>query len=91
MTKAEFYFWADKDPDKLKSRVAEEGRKLAKTLEDEYLVKAGELMLAGWKPEYSRPDAPCMSWYWRRLAKFPRSIGRLFRSTDQAWNSMMKE
>lgn len=68
MTKAEFDFWADEDPDKLKSRVAEEGRKLAKTWEDEYLVQAGDLMLAGWKPEYNRPDTPCMSWYWRRPA-----------------------
>jgi hypothetical protein len=91
MTKEEFAYWDSEDPQKLKDRIAEEGRKLAQTWEDEYLVKAGDLMLAGWKPEYERPDMPCMSWSWRRPAKFPRSIGKLFRSTDQAWNAMMKE
>lgn len=91
MTKEEFWFWAHEDPEKLKSRVSEEGRKLAQTWEDEYLVKAGDLMLAGWKAEYNRLDMPCMSWSWRRPARFPRSMGRLFRSTDQAWNAYQKE
>jgi hypothetical protein len=91
MTQEEFNFRFIDDPQKLRDLIDEEGRKIMAKMEDRYLVMAGELMLAGWKPEYDRPDTRCMAWCWRRPPKTAWTRGRLFRSTDQAWNAMMKE
>jgi hypothetical protein len=54
--------------------------------------QANELLAAGWTivlPDSH--DAPVMAWYWRRPPKRVGSKGRLFMSTNQAWNAMRKE
>lgn len=90
MTRAEFEYWASEDINRLRERIAEEGVKLRAENEDRYLVKAGDLILAGWSPEYDVKRQPdCMSWYWRRPAR-RSGKGMLFRSTDQAWRHLQK-
>ena len=91
MTQEEFDFWSTHDLDKLKDLLEEEALSVGAEIENYYLVKAGELMLAGWKPEYQRLDMACMAWSWRRPKKLPWTKGKLFHSTNQAWNAMVKE
>jgi hypothetical protein len=57
--------------------------------EDRCLEKAGELMLAGWTPEYEGDY--CMWWHWRRPPRRAERKGRWFGSTDQAYEAMRKE
>lgn len=65
----------------------EEGRQKAhqRCLEEQCY----ELWLAGWKTEGGGPDS--WQWYWRRPPKGNRPKGKLFRSTNQAWNALKKE
>jgi hypothetical protein len=90
MTQEEFSYWADRDLEKLRDLLEEEARKVGVEIEDRYLIMAGELMLAGWTPEFE-VQMQCMSWYWRRPKRVPWSRGKLFRSTDQAWNAYQQE
>lgn len=53
--------------------------------------KAIELWLAGWTSEPLRDGLAIMSWYWRRPPKGNRKRGRLFLSTDQAHNHMLRD
>lgn len=57
------------------------------------LGKATELWLAGWKSEtpYPQTQKDIMSWYWRRPPRGNRKKGRLFLSTDQAYNALLRE
>lgn len=55
------------------------------------MQKALELWCAGWKSTVPSPSAPdIMSLYWRRPPRRPASLGMLFRSTDQAYNHLLK-
>ena len=58
---------------------------------DEYLGKAIELWMAGWKSEPLREHLEVMSWYWRRPPRPGRKKGRLFLSTDQALRALREE
>ncbi len=71
------------------------------------MEQAIELWLAGWTSElpahYNTPEGKemakndpwsrcaVMSWYWRRPPKGKRTQGRLFLSTNQAFNAMKRE
>jgi hypothetical protein len=65
---------------------------------DAQMEKALELSAAGWAPELHDGHTPhpftgqvsVMSWYWRRPGKRPGKPGRLFRSTDQAYNALKR-
>ncbi len=63
------------------------------------MEKALQLSAAGWKAEIQKHhtahpftgNTDVMSWYWRRPARRKGSKGRLYLSTNQAWNAMRKE
>jgi hypothetical protein len=51
------------------------------------------LMRAGWTWELpeGHDDAEPGSWYWRRPPRRPGRLGRLYPSTGQAYNAMVRE
>jgi len=56
------------------------------------MEQAIALWLAGWTSETPSPTQErVMSWYWRRPSRRKGKPGRLFLSTNQAFNAMMKE
>lgn len=65
---------------------------------DAQMEKALELTSAGWVPFLHEGHSPhpftgqvdVMSWFWRRPPRRPNSKGMVFRSTDQAFNHMLK-
>jgi hypothetical protein len=66
------------------------GQALREKCEQEYLIKAGDLMLAGWTPDPVDHRNDMMSWKWRRPARRKNSKGMRFHSTDQAWNYLQR-
>ena len=58
----------------------------------QYMAKADDLFAAGWSPVWNQTGAApdLMSWYWRRPPVGRRKHGRLFKSTDQAWNALRR-
>ena len=86
---AETQQWMDAGIDLYCARTDEWGPWYMEALENRLLVVTGELMLAGWKPEY-QPEDHCYKWSWRRP---PRrgSKGRLFHGTQQAYKAMLNE
>jgi len=63
------------------------------------MEQALELSAAGWQAEIQPHHTPhpftgnvqVMSWYWRRPARRKNQKGRLYLSTNQAWNAMKKQ
>ena len=55
------------------------------------MEQAIELWLNGWTSHPVTKTSMVMSWYWRRPAKPPRKVGRLFLSTNQAWMALRRE
>jgi anti-sigma factor ChrR (cupin superfamily) len=55
--------------------------------------KVWALIRAGWTIEFPAmgDDADPYQWKWRRPSRRPGKPGRLFGSTDQAFNAMRKE
>lgn len=49
-----------------------------------------ELLAAGWTFEPPSDDCEPMSFYWRAPPKGKRTVGRLYRSTNQALTAMRK-
>jgi hypothetical protein len=52
------------------------------------------LLAAGWwfeLPGGPEADDEIMSWYWRRPPRRKGSRGKLYHSTDQAYNALMRE
>lgn len=80
----EFYSLSKEERDEW---ITEAALRSAEASENNYLVMAGDLMLAGWHAEPLNPNDPMMSWRWRRPG--PRG-GRLFLSTDQAFNALKR-
>lgn len=71
-------------------------------MDDADMEQALELTAAGWEPIDPRPPhlAPpktiwektaVMSWQWRRPGKIAGKPGRLFHSTNQAFNALKKQ
>jgi hypothetical protein len=64
----------------------------------DFETQAVPLMMSGWTSEQVNPtnskdfwrQVQVMSLYWRAPSKRPRKPGRLYRSTNQAFNAMMK-
>lgn len=78
------------DRDELRSRLSTMGYKLIRK-DSQPQVEA--LMAAGWQfvlPE-GHLDAEPFQWQWRRPGKRAGRPGRLFRSTGQAYNALMRE
>lgn len=69
------------------------GLALREEMDLEDLDQAMELWGAGWTSEtpYKAQQIHIMSWYWRRPSKRKGSKGRLFLSTNQAYNAYKKE
>lgn len=60
--------------------------------------QALDLWQAGWTSECANPPSEgfwgqtqVMSWYWRRPPRRKGKRGRLYLSTNQAWNALQKE
>lgn len=54
------------------------------------MEKAWELWMVGWTSHPVTPTSQVMSWYWRRSPRTRTRPGRLYLSTDQAYNAMKK-
>lgn len=54
-------------------------------------TEAYALWMAGWTSHPVRLGSQVMSWYWRRPPRRPGKLGRLYLSTTQAFNAMMKD
>jgi hypothetical protein len=54
-------------------------------------TQAYELWGAGWTSHPQSKGAKVMSWYWRQPPRRPGKPGRLFLSTNQAFNAMKNE
>lgn len=88
---------ADFGCDKAAIAVLAEAAKLECRRDD--VTQCDALILAGWKfvlPELVNPDmrkfeSEPWQWYWRRPARRKGSKGRLFLSTNQAYNAMRKD
>jgi hypothetical protein len=70
-----------------------------KASNDAEMEKALVLSEAGWTPVLDEAHTPhpftgsvdVMSWYWRRPPLGRKKVGRLFDSTNQAFNALKKE
>jgi hypothetical protein len=92
----------DGDPHQIAGRIMAVLSVVERMEQDERdMEKALELTAAGWtaidhRPNHLPPPAnvwqktPVFSWYWRRPGKAGK-LGRLFRSTNQAWNQLQRE
>lgn len=74
-----------------KEALKKAGDQLWAELDDRYLGLAIELWISGWTCEPVTSTSQIMSWYWRRPPKPGRTKGRLFHSTDQAYNQLLKD
>lgn len=69
-----------------------EGNRVRREMNERDFEQAAALWAAGWKAETPhRTQEDIMSWYWRRPPKRKGQKGRLFWSTNQAHNAMLKE
>lgn len=78
------------DREELWARLAEMGRRLGRKSSQ---PQVDALMAAGWQfvlPEHCVDPEP-FQWSWRRPGKRAGRPGRLFRSTGQAYNALMRE
>lgn len=67
-----------------------EGEKLKQELNEHDFWLAAALWKAGWSAEPLREGMDIMSYYWRRPPKRKGKKGRLFLSTNQAHNALMR-
>lgn len=65
--------------------------RMAREHDRKYRAMAMALITAGWVFEMSDYCDDMMSWYWRSPPKRKGSQGRLYRSTDQAYNRLMRD
>jgi hypothetical protein len=78
------------DRAELHARLVEFGKRLGRR---DSQPQVDALLAAGWQfilPEHD-PDPEPFQWFWRRPGKRPGRPGRLFRSTGQAYNALMRE
>jgi hypothetical protein len=82
---AELKYWTATDVDVFRAKIEEWGKWKMEVQENNCLVKAGELMLAGWTPG-DEPWGPyCVSWGWHH----PDSEG-IF-TTEKAHRRMLED
>lgn len=68
------------------------GKALREQMNETDMEQAIVLWMAGWKSETpSKTQVDVMSWYWRRPPIGKRTVGRLFLSTNQAFNALKRE
>ncbi len=69
-----------------------EGENIRREMNERDFAQAMDLWAAGWKAERPhQPQEDIMSWYWRRPGKRKGTKGRLFLSTNQAHNALLRE
>lgn len=68
------------------------GKALMENQNDRDMDQAIELWLAGWTSEtpYECQKLMVMSWYWRRPPRTKNRPGRLYLSTQQAYNALKR-
>lgn len=75
-----------------KQKLAIEGENIRREMNERDFSQAMDLWAAGWKAETPhQTQEDIMSWYWRRPGKRKGKKGRLFLSTNQAHNALLRE
>lgn len=85
-------WWMNADGTVDKQKLAIEGERMRREMNERDFEQASALWAAGWTAETPHAtQEDIMSYYWRRPGKRKGKKGRLFLSTNQAYNAMTRD
>lgn len=86
------WWWMNADGTVDKQKLAIEGERMRREMNERDWQQAADLWAAGWTAETPHAtQQDIMSYYWRRPGKRKGKKGRLFLSTNQAHNALVGE